>query len=217
MSVIMEQDFLSHLYMIQSQNPPSQVLFPNTKTIYDIDLNTRTINAPEFLSVSKDHKSETIYFRVDRFHDYMDLFNTTCVIQYYTEKEKKLHLYAVPFYDILTEHKTNKMIFPWCVDGIATRDEGPITFSVRFFITERSTVVVDDYVDQDDVTTPPIEACYNLIYNLATLPAKSKILSSGMEDEKLESDFDVSGDAVDYLLGLINQINREGVYWTILD
>ena len=34
---------------------------------------------------------------------------------------------------------------------------------------------------------------------------------------ELTEDFDVSAAAVDYLLGLINQINREGVYWTILD
>ena len=36
MSIIQEQDFLSHLHAIQSQNPPSLVLFPETKRIYDI-------------------------------------------------------------------------------------------------------------------------------------------------------------------------------------
>lgn len=215
MSVIMEQEFLSQLYVIQNQNPPSYVLFPDVKTIYDIDLSTRTINAPQFLSVSKDHKSETIYFRVNRYYDYMDLSNTTCVIQYITP-DNKIHIYAVPFYDIMTERKNNMMIFPWCVDGVATQYSGTITFSIRFFIAEREVIVVDDYIDQEDITTPPTEVKYNLIYNLATTPAKSEVLN-GMEVPELAEDFDVSAAAVDYLLGLINQINREGVYWTILD
>ena len=215
MSVILEQDFLSQLYVIQSQNPPSYVLFSDIKDIYDIDLSARTINTPEFIGVFRDHKSETIYFRVDRYYDYMDLSNTTCIIQYITP-DKKAHIYAVPFYDILTERKNNKMIFPWCVDGIATQYSGPITFSIRFFIAEREVIVVEDYIDQEDITTPPTEVKYNLIYNLTTLPATSKVLN-GMEVPDIESDFDVSAEAVDYLLGLINQINREGVYWTILD
>jgi hypothetical protein len=80
MSIINEQEFLSQLYIIQNQNPPSYVLFSNIKEVYDIDLKTRTITPPSLLSVSKDHKAETIYFSIDRYHDYMDLSNTTCVI-----------------------------------------------------------------------------------------------------------------------------------------
>ena len=76
MSSIAENDFKSQLYLIQSQNPPSLVLFPETKTIYDIDLDSRTITGPEILSVSRDHKAETVYFRIDRFRDYMDLSKT---------------------------------------------------------------------------------------------------------------------------------------------
>ena len=215
MSVIMEQDFLSHLYAIQSQNPPSQVRFPDAKNIYDIDLNTREINAPKFLSVFKDHKSETIYFRVNRFHDYMDLFNTTCVIQY-TTPDKKSHLYPVPFYDVLTESKENKMIFPWCIDGVATQYAGPVTFSIRFYISEKEVIVVDDYIDQEDITTPPTEVKYNLVYNLTTVPATSKVLN-GMEVPDLESNFDISAEIADQLFQMISEIKREGVYWDILD
>jgi hypothetical protein len=38
-----------------------------------------------------------------------------------------------------------------------------------------------------------------------------------MEVSELESNFDVSATAAEYLLGLINDIKREGVYWDILD
>ena len=109
MSSIAEQDYLSHLHMIQSQNPPSLVLFPETKRIYDIDLDARLIESPEFLSVSHDHEAETIYFRVDRYFDYMDLSNTICVIQYITSDDKP-HVYAVPFYDVYTERDKDKML-----------------------------------------------------------------------------------------------------------
>jgi hypothetical protein len=135
MSSINEQDYLSHLYAIQSQNPPSLVLFPKTKRIYDINLDSRTIDSPEFLSVAHDHKAETIYFRVDRFRDYMDLSNTVCVIQYVTP-DGKTHIYPVPFYDITTERKDKKMLFPWCVDGAATQFKGIVSYSIRFYLIE---------------------------------------------------------------------------------
>lgn len=214
MSIIKEQEFLSNLYAIQSLNPPSYVIFPDSKTIYDIDMSARTITAPEHLSVSKDHDSETIYFRVNRFHDYMDLSNTTCVIQYITP-DQKAHLYAVPFYDILTEKSNNAIIFPWCIDGNVTKYSGIVQFSIRFFIAEQN-VVEEESIDQDGNVVTEDVIKYKLIYNLATLPAESRVMD-GMEVSDLESNFDISATAAEYLLNLINDIKREGVYWDILD
>ena len=214
MSIIKEQEFLSNLYAIQSLNPPSYVMFPDSKTIYDIDMSARTIAAPEHLSVSKDHDSETIYFRVNRFHDYMDLSNTTCVIQYITP-DQKAHLYAVPFYDILTEKSNNAIIFPWCIDGNVTKYSGIVQFSIRFFIAEQN-VVEEESIDQDGNVVTEDVIKYKLIYNLATLPAESRVMD-GMEVSDLECNFDISATAAEYLLNLINDIKREGVYWDILD
>lgn len=197
MSSIAEQDYLSHLYAIQSQNPPSLVLFPETKNIYDIDLKTREVFGPAFLSVSKDHKAETIYFRVDRFHDYMDLSNTVCVIQYITP-DGCAHVYPVPFYDVLTEKQNQKMILPWCIDGAATQLSGEIRYSIRFYIVEE--------VDNE----------YSLLYNLSTQITQG-IVEFGMQVSELSQDFDISAEGYDYLLSLINKINRDGVYWDILD
>lgn len=215
MAIIQEQEFLSNLYAIQSFNPPSYVLFPDKKKTYDIDLTTRTINTPLHLSVSKDHESETIYFRIDRFYDYMDLSNTTCVIQYITP-DKKTHLYAVPFYDVITDKINNKMIFPWCVDGSVTKFTGTVEFSIRFYIAEQYETIETVYDEQTESIIEVSKMAYRLIYNLTTLPAQSKVLD-GMEVSKLESDFDISATAAEYLLGLINDIKREGVYWDILD
>ena len=215
MATIQEQEFLSNLYAIQSLNPPSYVLFPDKKKTYNIDLATRTIDAPTHLSVSKDHESETIYFKIDRFHDYMDLTNTTCVIQYITP-DKKAHLYAVPFYDVITDKINNKVIFPWCVDCNVTKFTGVVEFSVRFYIAEQYEEIKEVYDEKSETMKEEKTVAFRLLYNLTTAPAYSKVLD-GMEVSKLESDFDISASAVDYILGEISKINREGVYWDILD
>ncbi len=210
MSIIAEQTFLSHLYEIQNQNPPSYVLFPDIKQTYDIDLSSRTVEAPPLLSVSKDHQSETIYFKVDRFRDYMDLSNTTCVIQYITP-DNNTHLYVVPFYDVLTFKSEDKMIIPWCVDGNVTKFAGDIRFSIRFFIAKQQEIEVEEVNAQgESVISKRIQ--HILVYNLTTLPARSRVLE-GMEVSKLESNFDMSAQEYEYLLSLINSIKREGVYW----
>lgn len=197
MSKIAETDFQSQLYLIQSQNPPSLVLFPETKRIYDIDLDTREISGPEVLSVSRDHKAETVYFRVDRFRDYMDLSNTACVIQYVTP-DGGVHLYPVPFYDIMTEKHNQKMIFPWCIDGAATMYQGIVSYSIRFYMIQE------------------LSGEFTYLYNLGTTVAKGEVLH-GMQVSELSNDFDISADAYHQLLELINNINRDGVYWDILD
>lgn len=197
MSSIVEQDYLSHLYIIQSQNPPSLVLFPETKRIYDIDLDARLIDGPQYLSTSNDHKAETIYFRVDRFRDYMDLSNTICVIQYVTP-DGGAHVYPVPFYDVLTEKHNQKMILPWCIDGAATHFEGPVQYSIRFYMIE------------DNASE------YRLIYNLNTQVATGEVLH-GMQVSELSKDFEISAEGYDHLLSMIQKINRDGVYWDILD
>lgn len=69
------------LYEIASQNSPNIVELPGAKrNMYEVNLSTREINSPKFLSLNAEHKAEVIYFVFDRFYDYMDLVNTTCVI-----------------------------------------------------------------------------------------------------------------------------------------
>ena len=214
MSIIKEQEFLSNLHSIQSNNPPSYVLFPGSKTTYDVVLEERVIHAPKILSVSKDHDSETIYFLVDRYYDYMDLANTSCIIQYRTP-DKKTRAYVVPFYDLVTKKLEGKMIIPWCIDGSVTKYSGEVSFSMRFFITEQYSI--NETVTDKDGKEEIIQVHkYRLLYNLTTQEAKSQVID-GMEVSELESEFDISTTAVDYLVGLINDIKREGVYWDILD
>lgn len=96
------EEYQKYLWQLQDQNKPvSAILLPSDENIYEINLNTRTINAPEFLSVRKDHAAETVYFLVDRFYDNMDLSQTACVIQYKNAAGEE-HIFPVPFYDVTT-------------------------------------------------------------------------------------------------------------------
>ena len=64
------RDYYNLYHRIQSENAPSlAVLLPTDEKIYNVDLNARTVEAPEYLSVEKDHRAETIYFKVNRFYD----------------------------------------------------------------------------------------------------------------------------------------------------
>lgn len=158
------EEYLAKLHLIQNNNfPTTAILLPSDETIYNIDLNKRTIESPEFLSVATDHYAETIYFRVARYFDNMDLTNTVCLIQY--ENENAVNedgepaggfCYLVPFYDIEHFKETDEILFPWAIGGPATAAAGKITFSVRFYRVS---------ADGEE-----------LVYNLNTKPAVSKIL-----------------------------------------
>ena len=193
MSTILEQDFLSQLHIIQSHNPPSLVLFPETKGVYDIDLKAREIHGPKVLSVAYDHKAETIYFRVDRYHEYMDLSRTVCVVQYITP-DGSMHVYPVPFFDVTTERHNQKMLFPWCIDGMATKDKGIVTYSVRFYKIEEK--------DEE----------YSMIFNMSTTPTTGEVLH-GMQVTELSTDFDIPVEQYDILLQKIQALETHGTYW----
>ena len=141
------------LYEIASQNSPNIVELPGAKkNMYEVNLSTREINSPKFLSINAEHKAEVVYFVMDRFYDYMDLINTTCVIQYIAP-DNKPYVYVVPFYDIYTFRHLNKMIIPWNIDGAATQTSGLVKYSIRFYKLSGEGSNAE------------------LVYNLNTLPA----------------------------------------------
>lgn len=191
-------DTLEQLYELQKQNAPSNVFLPFAHNIYDIDLSTRKINGPEFISARRDHKSEIIYFKIDRYFDYMDLSNTICVIEYIVPGDTKRvpHIYIVPFYDTSKFMSEGKMIFPWSVGGAATSREGTIEYAIRFY-----------RIDGEGENR-------KLVYNLNTLPAKSKILPSIEGDgEILKAEYDIPTEPYEEL---IHQVVNNRTYWTIL-
>ena len=187
------------LYEIASQNSPNIVELPNAKkNMYEVNLSTREIDSPKFLSLNAEHRAEVVYFVMDRFYDYMDLINTTCVIQYIAP-DNKPYVYVVPFYDIYTFRYLNKMIIPWNIDGAATQKAGLLIYSIRFYKLAGE----GEYAE--------------LVYNLNTLPAQSEILESLNVDPLNKEEVDFQTEAYEYLMSEMSKLSRKELYWEILD
>lgn len=193
-----EINSLNQLYDIQARHAPSNVYLPFAHNIYEVDLNTRKINGPAYLSVHRDHKAEVIYFKLDRYFDYMDLSNTVCIIQYLIPDENIPRIYIVPFFDTSTYFKDNKILIPWVVGGAVTSKAGKVEYSIRFYKIQRE--------NDNDI---------KLVYNLSTLPTTSEILYS------LEGDGEIMNVAYDVEIAthwqdLIDQVKNSQTTWTVL-
>ena len=105
-----------------SQSYPQLVhLLPQSDQIFDIDLDTRTVNIPQFLSVQYDHNAEIIYFRCPRYFDNMDLASCVCIIEF-INAAGEAGLYWVPYYNVDVYEDDDKsltplMLIPWSVGG----------------------------------------------------------------------------------------------------
>lgn len=198
------QHTLEQLFQIQTQTPPTPIRnFPNGNKTYNVDLNTRQIEVPKTLSLSRDHKSTVIYFKMDRWYDYMDLTNTVCLIQYYPANKKELDLkapyfYVVPFFDILSCEDEGKMIFPWVIGDAATQAGGKVEFAIRFYKVEMN--------EAGDIS---------LVYNLNTIPASTTIVNSFEADnEAMQVEYDAP--IASAYENLISQLSNQATKWTIL-
>lgn len=160
------QEYYKLLYMIQDENAPElAVLVPGNEPILKIDLQTRKIDAPEYLSVATDHRSETIFFKVNRYFDNVDLSTMSCVIQFINANGES-GMYVVPFYDVSATHPDvteDEMLVPWVIEGKVTEAAGNVVYSVQFFRVA--------------------ESAARYTYNLNTLTAQSKVLEGNKFDQ----------------------------------
>lgn len=187
------KDYYSLYHRIQSENAPSiAVLLPTDERIYKIDLNARTVEAPEYLSVEKDHRAETIYFTVNRFYDFFDLTQAVCVINYINALGD-VRTYPVPFYDVETFSEEDLILFPWVIDGDATKAAGDIVYSIKFYkLTDSGK---------------------SYMYNVNTLPAKSKILHGLGKEEDIDAETDYLATLKDEIFQRIENIEDFDLYW----
>ena len=185
------QDYYSKLYFIQDTNKPTHVvLLPSDEKIFNVDLNTRKIESPSYLSIEKDHFAETIYFLVDRYYDNVDLATTTCIIQYVNAANEP-RIYAVPFMDIYTYE--GKILLPWCIEGEATKKAGNINYSIKFYHT---------FKGKDD------EVLFD--FNLNTAVARSKILT-GLDVVKTDPDYNYVASEIENALARIDLLSKTDI------
>ena len=137
-----------------SYNPPNVLVrIPANEPVYQIDLDTRVVQAPSSLGVEADHEAEMIYFEMDRYYDNIDLYQCIGAIQFKNAKNEE-YIYIIPAYDILSV--PGKMIFAWNIQSPVTKYGGTVYFSLKFFKIDK--------------------ASGELLYELNTLVAKTKVL-----------------------------------------
>ena len=94
--IVSPQEYNGLLHQIKDPNIFSKVLrIPEKEKIYEINLSTRQIETPEFLSVETDADAEIIWFKVDRFFDTIDLYSGACWILY-TNASGASYFYNAP-------------------------------------------------------------------------------------------------------------------------
>ena len=161
------EEYNSMLHLIRNPNEYFPFLrIPKDEPVYDIDLKTRTITVPEFLSVEKEHNAEIIWFKADRFYDDFDLYSCNCWILY-SNVLKEDYFYAAPIMVIGEDFGVDKILIPWAIGESATRKGGTIEFSFQFFKLGTN--------DQG-------EKIFNFILN--TRPAKGKVLPGIFADPR---------------------------------
>lgn len=187
------KEYKALLYHIQDTNPPSlAVLVPGYEPIFEIDLASRTINAPEMLSIKEDHRAETVFFKVARHYDGIDLSTMVCIIQYINANNEG-RVYVVPYYDVDTLADEDMILFPWVIDGEATKAAGDVHYSVRFFKLDSS----GNY----------------LLYNLNTLPAVGRVDKGiNMTYDEVYTEADPAPTALTYKKGKYYILRKNKTY-----
>ena len=107
------QDFLANIAIDDHgiYNPPNVLIrIPTDEKIYEIDWESRSIEAPDFIGVETDHEAERVFFRMDRFVDSMDLSNCLGLIQFKNARREEYYQ-LISNYDTLSE--PGKIIFAW--------------------------------------------------------------------------------------------------------
>jgi hypothetical protein len=196
------QEYWTKLHLVLNENPPTYALLPSAENIYNIDVNSRTVDAPPFLAIEGDHKSETIYFIVDRYVDYIDLSTMCCMISYVNAKNES-RVYQVPFYDIYTYAAQGKILVPWCLDATVAATAGVVQFSIQFYR-------VGEIINSDGLAEKVLN------YSLNTLPARSVVLE-GMEVGEVDSSYLLTASQFQILSDAIQKIDAlNDIYWTVL-
>lgn len=178
----------SSLAILSNNSDESLDENPMIYPIIDIDLNSRAIDIPlefqDFLSVEKEHQAETVFFRVDRYFDGVDLSRMMIIVEYINHKaEDGGRIFPVILKDIMSEK--DKMIFAWTIGAEATKVAGELSFAIRFYA-----------VDEQE----PI-----YIYNLATLPVTVRIAEGIGDIAKDELVYDFEADTIRDIYARINQ------------
>ena len=130
-----QKEYNELLYIINDPNNLTDkdiyYRIPADEPVYKIDLDSREVETPEFLSVLEDHNAEVVWFKVDRFFDDVDLFGATCWIQYKNALGESYVAVTIP--KVIKESNHDMLYLPWPICSPVTKASGNVTFSFQFF------------------------------------------------------------------------------------
>lgn len=160
-------DYFAHIGDIVKLDP-NYAMLPLDEDPFVIDANARTITVPtafvKCAGVQNDALCEIITFTVDRYFDYVDLDNTSIMVQWKNAQNVEgTHLISLKDIDTYP----GKIRFGWPLTSDVTKVPGDVIFSVRFFIRNEVATAANGAEDNS-----PIK------YILNTLPAKINIKPS---------------------------------------
>ena len=109
---------------------PAYMMLPIDETPFAINADTRVITTPRIVVLQNDQIAETVVFTIDRYFDYMDLYNANAYVQW-TLPDGTEGATEIEFRDI--ETIPGKIRFGWPLDSDVTSQVGQVKFSVRFW------------------------------------------------------------------------------------
>lgn len=126
--------YLKKLEEIQNGTTTQETIFKQSpdEEKFIINADTREISVPSSFSnigVIYDHNAETIFFKITRYFDNVDLNDHTCIIQY-INAGKEEDIYTVTQKDLSNE---GEIIFGWKITNSVTKYSGSVSFAVRFY------------------------------------------------------------------------------------
>lgn len=179
-------------------------ILPIDEDYFEIDANSRSISIPNSfrkngIAVEGDEIAEIVYFRVNRYFDFMDLNNADIFIQWETDLQSGVSKEWVR--DI--ESDPDYLIFGWPIDSRITAQAGTIKFQVRFIMW-------------DDATNADRKITYNLstlttqvVVNPGLAVSASDLVASEEYNEMIQNrlkDTEITGsstpDTPEFLVGL---------------
>ena len=121
-------DYFAHMADLLALNP-TYMMLPIDEAAFTINANTRAISTPKVVTLQNDQIAETLMFTVDRYFDYMDLYNARVFVQW-TLPSGKEGATEIELKDITTI--PGKIRFGWPLDSDVTSEIGTVRYSVRF-------------------------------------------------------------------------------------
>lgn len=173
-------------------------ILPIQEDYFEIDANTRTITVPEVfrkngLGVMGDNTAETIYFKINRYFDAMDLNTADIYIQWENSNgDKGISKEWVRDIDTFDDF----MVFGWVLGNNITKSSGTIKFSIRFIKTKQGQTP-DEKIVTYSFSTLNAQALINpaLDFDVNTLAyddTLNNILASNFQNTNTKTDSDIS-------------------------